>query len=95
MTLYKEWLAYAKLHPLTFDEKYRQSRADWNAGLVASTFWNALTAVFSRWKTNKKPGDMMFRERPRLVRQRSASDLFQDLKSILSPLLAKKDNANS
>lgn len=90
MRLLNEWRAFARRHPLFFDEKYIQARADWNASMVATSVWNALTAVFSRRGSRLKPGQFMFKEPAPLSRNRTGADLFQDLKAILRPVRTEK-----
>jgi hypothetical protein len=74
-----EWAAYKSINPLLFSADYRQSRADWNAGMVAAVTRNTMTALWAKHATAAQPADFMFRDGPR--RQKTAAEMFTIIKT--------------
>lgn len=81
--LMHEWMAYARIRPLAFSADYRQTRSDWNAGMLAAAFVNVLTGLWSKRPSRHQPGDFMFKTRPAVGRQKSSKELYLDFKTAL------------
>ena len=69
LSLYYEWLAYARMNPLVFNSEYQQQRDELNYAMIVANLWNLMTGLWTRRGTRKKPSDFVLKfERSRTAK---------------------------